>query len=112
MHERVSEDVVLLESQPGRCLLQLPPMNGLPGSASLATVFTEVGNSMQALAITEYSLWRPSLEQVFLRFAREQEERDLAASEQPGVEEAPAAAAAAAAVEAAAGTVATPAAEP
>merc|ERR1719313_3059429 len=72
MREKVSDRATLLEAHPGRCLFQLPPVEGRPEDISLATVFTELSLARQRLGITEYSLWRPSLEQVFLRFAREQ----------------------------------------
>merc|ERR1712217_544189 len=74
VHDQLSEKAEALEVHPGRYLFQLPPMDGSAGSVSLATVFTEVSRARQRLHISEYSLWRPSLEQVFLRFAQEQQE--------------------------------------
>jgi len=47
-----------------------------PGSElTLGRVFTEVQQNLEIVGITDYSITQPSLEQVFIRFAREQEER-------------------------------------
>ncbi|CAK0821977.1 unnamed protein product [Prorocentrum cordatum] len=86
MDERLSKRAVLAEVHPGRCLYQLPPVDGGPGYMGLAQVFTELSQARHTLGVTEYSLWRPSLEQVFLRFAREQQAADDASAEQPAPE--------------------------
>lgn len=74
VQERVAPGAVLLVSQPGRCLFELPPAEGRTGPMSLGAALSEVSASKRALGVTEYSLWQPSLEQVFLRFALEQRE--------------------------------------
>jgi len=74
VHSRLSRAASLLERHAGRYLFQLPPMG--PGSElTLGRVFTEVQQNLEIVGITDYSITQPSLEQVFIRFAREQEER-------------------------------------
>mmetsp|Transcript_86250 Transcript_86250/g.276860 ORF Transcript_86250/g.276860 Transcript_86250/m.276860 type:complete len:1399 (+) Transcript_86250:77-4273(+) len=70
---RISPEAVLVQSQHGRCLFQLPPTR--PGHGpGLGNVLTEVAQARRELGISEYSLCQPTLEQVFLRFARLQEQ--------------------------------------
>jgi len=69
--EKITVDAQLLESHAERYLFQLPP-TGTRSGLSLGHVFTELQHNMQALGIADYSITQPSLEQVFLRFAREQ----------------------------------------
>lgn len=80
VQERLSPEVRLLEHHAGRYLFQLPPIRSGPGSLTLGMVFTELQRNRECLGIIDYSLAQASLEQVFIRFAREQEQ----------VEEAPA----------------------
>mmetsp|Transcript_47451 Transcript_47451/g.86893 ORF Transcript_47451/g.86893 Transcript_47451/m.86893 type:complete len:1413 (-) Transcript_47451:45-4283(-) len=92
VRDRISADAILVESGPGRCLFELPPSQpaGSTGAAagaanpadataaaraatlSPAAALTLIAAQRQALGIDDYCLWQPSLEQVFLRFAREQ----------------------------------------
>ena len=69
---RISSKAKLLENHAGRFLFQLPPA-GHEG-LSLGQVFVAMQSSKQFLGISDYSLMQPSLEQVFVRFAKEQEE--------------------------------------
>lgn len=72
VHSRLTPEASLLEHHAGRYLFQLPPMG--PGCAlTLGHVFSEVQQSMEAVGIQDYSITQPSLEQVFIRFAREQD---------------------------------------
>jgi len=71
VHDQISPGAELLENHTDRCLFQLPPM--IAGSGlSLGHMFTELQKNSEALNIADYSITQPSLEQVFLRFAREQ----------------------------------------
>jgi len=63
----------LLEHHAGRFLFQLP---SLTQNTSLGNIFLQVQNNMASLGVLDYSINQPSLEQVFVRFAREQEEED------------------------------------
>merc|ERR1711920_110480 len=74
IHDRLSRDAQLLECHAGRYLFQLPPMR--PGALTLGQVFEELQASKERLGITDYSLSQPSLEQVFIRFAREQDQAE------------------------------------
>jgi len=70
-----SDQISLLEHHAGHYLYQLPPL--VSGSGlSLGKVFSEMQANMEKMSIAEYSLAQPSLEQVFLRFAREQQHED------------------------------------
>eukprot|EP00931_Biecheleriopsis_adriatica_P084220 TRINITY_DN5797_c0_g1_i2.p1 TRINITY_DN5797_c0_g1~~TRINITY_DN5797_c0_g1_i2.p1 ORF type:complete len:1395 (+),score=291.85 TRINITY_DN5797_c0_g1_i2:23-4207(+) len=69
---KLSAHALLLEHHSGRFLFQLPPLT--EASLSLGKVFLEVQSNMEMLGVSHYSLTQPSLEQVFVRFAREQEE--------------------------------------
>merc|ERR1711920_257812 len=72
IQDRLSQEAQLLECHAGRYLFQLPPMR--PGTLTLGQVFEELQASKECLGITDYSLCKPSLEQVFIRFAREQDQ--------------------------------------
>jgi ABC-type multidrug transport system ATPase subunit len=69
----------LLEHHEGRYLFQLPVLKAVgarPGELSVARLFQHMQEARSAIALQDYSISRPSLEQVFLRFSREQEEHD------------------------------------
>mmetsp|Transcript_6465 Transcript_6465/g.11244 ORF Transcript_6465/g.11244 Transcript_6465/m.11244 type:complete len:1019 (+) Transcript_6465:115-3171(+) len=78
MRERLDEFVLgslspkatLLEAHGPMSLYQLPPV-GTDGM-SLGKLFTSLRDAPSGLMIKEYNLAQPSLEQVFLKFAREQ----------------------------------------
>ncbi|CAE7469959.1 Abca7, partial [Symbiodinium microadriaticum] len=53
-------------------LFQLPPLTEM--RLTLGNIFIEVQKNMAELGLSDYSITQPSLEQVFVRFAREQEE--------------------------------------
>jgi ABC-type multidrug transport system ATPase subunit len=61
----------LLECHGGHYIYQLPPVRQC--GLSLGQVFTKLENSRRGLGISDYTVAQPSLEQVFLRFAKEQE---------------------------------------
>jgi len=71
--EFISPRAELIEYHSGRYLFQLPPRNSEDGAATkLGTVFTKLQEKKEQVGIVDYSVTQPSLEQVFLRFAREQ----------------------------------------
>jgi len=70
VRSKLTPEAQLLEQHAGRYLFQLPLMGGF---LTLGRIFSEVQSNMEAVGITDYSLTQPSLEQVFIRFAREQE---------------------------------------
>eukprot|EP00929_Paragymnodinium_shiwhaense_P037057 TRINITY_DN19808_c0_g1_i2.p1 TRINITY_DN19808_c0_g1~~TRINITY_DN19808_c0_g1_i2.p1 ORF type:complete len:774 (+),score=165.06 TRINITY_DN19808_c0_g1_i2:188-2509(+) len=76
VNERLSKDAKLIECHAGRYLFQMPPMGMGAGSLTLGKVFAELQAGMQDVGITDYSVTQPSLEQVFIRFAREQEDQE------------------------------------
>ncbi|CAE7537317.1 ABCA3 [Symbiodinium natans] len=69
VQQKISADSSLLEGHAGRFLYQLPPRGE---SLQLGRVFQALEAEKGRLGITDYSLSQPSLEQVFLRFAKEQ----------------------------------------
>mmetsp|Transcript_29626 Transcript_29626/g.98150 ORF Transcript_29626/g.98150 Transcript_29626/m.98150 type:complete len:1380 (-) Transcript_29626:112-4251(-) len=71
VRDTLSARAELLEFHAGRYLFQLPPLGS---ELSLGKVFTELHRHKDTVGIVDYSVMQPSLEQVFLRFAREQEE--------------------------------------
>lgn len=71
----LSPECRLLESHGQRYLYQLPPLHS--SGLSLGQVFLRLQAAREEQNIEDYSLARPSLEQVFLRFAREQGEIEL-----------------------------------
>mmetsp|Transcript_40510 Transcript_40510/g.107011 ORF Transcript_40510/g.107011 Transcript_40510/m.107011 type:complete len:1425 (-) Transcript_40510:131-4405(-) len=68
----ITDRATLLESHSGRYVFQLPPMQQT--GLTLGHVFTALHAARQEHGIADYSLAQPSLEQVFLRFAQEQEQ--------------------------------------
>merc|ERR1712211_140660 len=75
VRERLSHNAQQLEQHAGRFLFQLPPEGSTVHSAglTLGRIFQEVQQNVQTLGIMDYSIMQPTLEQVFLRFAKEQE---------------------------------------
>ncbi|CAE7764410.1 Abca1, partial [Symbiodinium necroappetens] len=69
VQQKISEKSFLLEGHAERFLYQLPPRGE---SLQLGRVFQAMEAEKNRLGITDYSLSQPSLEQVFLRFAKEQ----------------------------------------
>ena len=67
--ETLSPHAALIESHGATYLYQLPPMGA---GLSLGSVFTRVHEASAALEISDYTITQPSLEQVFLKFARDQ----------------------------------------
>jgi len=67
----LSPEAQLLEAHDACYLYQLPRFQ--PGGLSLGRVFKGLQEASETYAIEEYSLVQPSLEQVFLRFAKEQQ---------------------------------------
>lgn len=75
--EGICKHAHLLESHEGRYLFQLPVLKAIgagEGELSLATLFLRMQEARQTIGLRDYSITRPSLEQVFLRFSKEQEE--------------------------------------
>lgn len=72
--ETIAPGSSLLEQHGGRFLFQLPALS--QDSGSLGAIFQEVQKNMAALEVLDYSITQPSLEQVFVRFAREQDEEE------------------------------------
>ena len=72
MQRNFSSQVTLREHHLRRYLFQLPPREG----NGFGKVFQTLEDSKGVLLITDYSLMQPKLEQVFLRFARQQEETE------------------------------------
>jgi len=72
---KLAPDVQLLEAHEDCFLYQLPTFQS--SGLSLGQIFTKVQAAKVDLGIEDYSLAQPSLEQVFLRFAREQAGGDL-----------------------------------
>jgi len=75
--EHVSSEARLLEQVGGRYVFQLPAP-GQAGAVPLSLVFRKVELMKATLGIEDFSVTQPSLEQVFLRFAKEQHEAELA----------------------------------
>jgi len=72
IRQELSGGAELLESHSGRVVYQLPSLH--KGGPTLGRVFIVLQASRRELGIAEYTLTQPSLEQVFLRFAKEQED--------------------------------------
>mmetsp|Transcript_142195 Transcript_142195/g.246108 ORF Transcript_142195/g.246108 Transcript_142195/m.246108 type:complete len:1392 (+) Transcript_142195:71-4246(+) len=66
-----SNDCLLLESHEDFIVYQLPRFK--QGGLSLGSVFTKLQQARQQYDIEDYSMSQPTLEQVFLRFAKEQQ---------------------------------------
>lgn len=67
----------LLEHHEGRYLFQLPVLKAVgacKGEVSLAALFSWMQAGYEAIGMQDYSISRPSLEQVFIRFSKEQQE--------------------------------------
>jgi len=74
LHTNLSSQISVADQQPGRCIFLM----GSPSESgfTLGKLFASLQRYKQKLGIADYSLLQPSLEQVFLSFAREQEEMD------------------------------------
>eukprot|EP00928_Gymnodinium_smaydae_P031784 TRINITY_DN23219_c0_g1_i1.p1 TRINITY_DN23219_c0_g1~~TRINITY_DN23219_c0_g1_i1.p1 ORF type:complete len:1428 (-),score=165.40 TRINITY_DN23219_c0_g1_i1:57-4340(-) len=70
---RLSPQAKLLEHHGKRYVYQLPPLDG---SFTLGRIFQELSENKETVGIEDYSLTQPSLEQVFVRFAHEQEQSE------------------------------------
>lgn len=69
-------DAKLLEYHESRYLFQLPVLKAVgsaKGEVSLAALFAWMQGGYDKISMQDYSISRPSLEQVFIRFAKEQE---------------------------------------
>lgn len=72
-------DAKLLEYHEGRYLFQLPVLKAVGtrvGEVSLADLFSWMQRGYVSIGMQDYSISRPSLEQVFIRFSKEQDELD------------------------------------
>jgi len=70
-------DATLLEYHEGRYLFQLPVLKAVgaaQGEVSLAALFAWMQDGYEKISMRDYSISRPSLEQVFIRFSKEQAE--------------------------------------
>mmetsp|Transcript_143293 Transcript_143293/g.264230 ORF Transcript_143293/g.264230 Transcript_143293/m.264230 type:complete len:85 (+) Transcript_143293:100-354(+) len=76
MQEKLSSQTQMLECHSGRYVFQLPPLGRGNDSITLGKVFSELHMHKEAMCITDYSIAQPSLEQVFIRFAQEQDEAE------------------------------------
>jgi len=74
VHGCITDRAKLLEFHSTRYLFQLP---ALGGNLSLGKIITQISANKVQLGISDWSIERPTLEQVFLRFAREQDEEVL-----------------------------------
>jgi ATP-binding cassette subfamily A (ABC1) protein 3 len=72
VHSELASEGRLLEAHGLRFLYQLPCLGR--GGLTLGDVFTKLQAARTALGIEDYSIARASLEQVFLKFAQEQED--------------------------------------
>merc|ERR1712032_1783700 len=77
VREKVSPAAELLESVADQYLFQLPPRSQA-GGVPLSHVFKALESHKKELGFQNFSVNQPSLEQVFLRFAKEQTDADLA----------------------------------
>lgn len=71
IQSEISSRAVLLEANNGRYVYQLPPLQA--SGLTLGHIFTQLRRASLQLGVEEYSLTQPSLEQVFIRFAKEQQ---------------------------------------
>lgn len=74
--QNMSNDVRLLEKQGTRFLYQLPLLQS--GKLTLGRIFTSLQAARRDLGIQDYGVTQPTLEQVFLRFAKEQASSETA----------------------------------
>lgn len=75
--EGLCKNSSLMEFHEGRYLFQIPVLKAVgagAGELSLATLFMRMQEAKHRIGLRDYSISRPSLEQVFLRFSKEQEE--------------------------------------
>lgn len=72
----LSPEVRLFEKQGNRFVYQLPTLQR--GVLTLGNVFDKMQSARKQLGVQDFAVTRPSLEQVFLRFAQEQAEEDFA----------------------------------
>eukprot|EP00747_Dinoflagellata_sp_TGD_P004853 gnl/TRDRNA2_/TRDRNA2_112198_c3_seq1.p1 gnl/TRDRNA2_/TRDRNA2_112198_c3~~gnl/TRDRNA2_/TRDRNA2_112198_c3_seq1.p1 ORF type:complete len:507 (+),score=110.23 gnl/TRDRNA2_/TRDRNA2_112198_c3_seq1:111-1523(+) len=82
VHSRIAQQATLVENHGERYLFQLPPASAAE-ALTLGKVFAEIQGSMEAVGIVDYSLTQPSLEQVFLRFAKEQDVQEAPTEDSP-----------------------------
>lgn len=75
VEQKISRGATLLESNAQRYLFQLPSR---AGGLALGTIFNTMETNKELLSISDYSISQPSLEQVFLQFAKEQHEANRA----------------------------------
>ena len=73
--DRRFKGAVLEEAHEGQLRYQLPK-----GGSAIGAIFSEVEAQREPLGITDYSLSQPTLEQIFIAMAAQQEEEDV----QPG----------------------------
>jgi len=76
----------LLEYHEGRYVFQLPLLKAVgaqAGELSLASFLLKMDEAKRAMGLQDYAISRPTLEQVFLRFAKEQEEMAERAAASP-----------------------------
>jgi len=81
VQKEVCEAACLLEYHSGRYLFKLPSTGADTNSLSLGRMFVALQEKKEEIALLDYSFLQPTLEQVFLRFAREQKEADEAFEE-------------------------------
>eukprot|EP00811_Abedinium_folium_P005560 NODE_1511_length_2453_cov_9.006449.p1 GENE.NODE_1511_length_2453_cov_9.006449~~NODE_1511_length_2453_cov_9.006449.p1 ORF type:complete len:765 (+),score=240.58 NODE_1511_length_2453_cov_9.006449:173-2296(+) len=72
---RVSKGATIIEHHAQRFVFQLPPREAA-GSPSLGMIFQAMQGQKDVLCISEYSIKQTTLEQVFLRFAKEQHDTE------------------------------------
>jgi ABC-type multidrug transport system ATPase subunit len=72
MTTQISPGAVLMEFHAERYLFRLPPLSR---DCSLGKIISAITASKASIGIKDWSIERPTLEQVFLRFAKEQEEQ-------------------------------------
>jgi ABC-type multidrug transport system ATPase subunit len=73
-------DAKCLEFHEGRYLFQLPVLKAVGAAhheVSLAALFAWMQEGYQKIGMQDYSISRPSLEQVFIRFSKEQQETEM-----------------------------------
>lgn len=76
VRQQVTTEAKLLEQVGGRYVFQLPAP-GEPGAVALGHIFRTLETNKASFGFDDFSVTQPSLEQVFLRFAKEQHDADL-----------------------------------
>lgn len=71
VNSELSSQATLAEQHGSRCVFRLPLERHSKDGLTIGTVFTELGAWKDKLGITSYCINQPTLEQVFLRLARE-----------------------------------------